>query len=72
MIKDSKLLASFEKRFISESRLSYEKALDLIEAMLEEALSLGIMPPDNPLEGIETDIRVARIINSCSKSSSQK
>jgi len=50
--------------------LDFAKSLKIFTEMWKEAVSLGIMPPDDPMEGIETDIRVARILNSCSKNSS--
>jgi len=31
--------------------------------MWEEGISLGVLPPKHPLEGIEVDIKIARIIN---------
>lgn len=50
--------------------MEYTEAIKLFTEMWKEAVSLGIMPPDDPMEGIETDIRMARILNSCSKNSS--
>jgi len=32
--------------------------------MLEEAIYLKVFPPGNPIEGIDVDIRIAKIINS--------
>ena len=37
--------------------------------MWKEGVALGILPLDNPLEGIETDIRIASALNSCLKNS---
>ncbi len=68
MIKDKAYLKNFENEFISRQKLPYEKALKIFEAMWEEGVSLGVLPPKDPLEGIEVDIRVAKILNSCSKS----
>lgn len=68
MIKDNAYLKNFENELISKQKLPYEKALKIFEAMWEEGVSLGVLPPKDPLEGIEVDIRVAKILNSCSKS----
>lgn len=73
MIKDEKLLREFEDRIIKEEgRLSFSYSLRIFESLWKEAMALGILPSSNPLEGIETDIKIARILNSCLKSSSQR
>jgi len=37
--------------------------------MWQEAVQLGALPLKDPMEGIEADIALARVLNSCSKSS---
>lgn len=69
MVKNPKLLGIFEDEELRKERLPYKEALKIFEAMWKEAVNLGIFPPKNPLEGIEDDIRLARILNSCSKKS---
>lgn len=65
MIKRPSLVQKFENEFIARSgTLPYEKALKLYESMWQEAVTFGIFPPKNPLEGIEVDIRIARALNS--------
>jgi hypothetical protein len=69
MIKNPQMLRKFEDSFIrARGNLFHEKALKLFEAMWAEGVRLGTLPSKEPLEGIETDITVARILNSCSKS----
>lgn len=68
MVKDTRLLAEFEDQQLRKERLSYAQALKIFEAMWKEAVNLGILPSKDPLEGIEKDIELARILNSCSKS----
>lgn len=68
MVKDARLLAKFEDEQLRKERLSYSQALKIFEAMWKEAVNLGILPLKDPLEGIEKDIELARILNSCSKS----
>ena len=68
MIKNPNILEQFEKQRIKEEKLSFEEALKIFEAMWEEGVNLGVLPPKDPLEGIEVDIRIARILN-CLKSS---
>ena len=69
MIKNHKLLDELERQETRSEHLSYQDALRLFEAMWQEAMALGAFPLKNPLEDIEVDIRLARILNLCSKSS---
>ena len=64
MIKDLNLWKNFEKLFLKKEQLSYKNSLKIFEALWREAVSLKVLPPKNPLEGIETDLRIARILNS--------
>ncbi len=70
MIRNSEILRQLEENFIkNEGSLTLTQSLKLYEALWREAESLGIFPPEDPLEGIEKDIRLARILNSCLKNS---
>ena len=68
LIKNSDVLERFEREMIKKEKLSFEQALALFEAMWQEGVNLGVLPPKNPLEGIEVDIRIARILNCLKKS----
>ena len=73
MIKNPDLLKKLEDEFIrNESRLNYRQSLKLFTDMWEEGVRLGILPPKDPLEGLEVDIKIAKVLNSCLKNSSQK
>jgi hypothetical protein len=61
--KDSRLLTEFEKTRRSGSRPDYLRSLQTFEALYEEATYLGVFPLKNPLEGLEVDIRIAKVIN---------
>lgn len=71
MIKYGKQLKKFETDFITghigEGKLSRRAALKIFEAMWREAIALDALPSENPLEGIEVDIRIAKTLNLCSK-----
>jgi hypothetical protein len=67
MIRNFEYLNRFEKEWIAQHKLPYEQALRLVESMWQEGVALGVLPPENPLEGIEVDFRIARILNSCSR-----
>lgn len=72
MVKNSLLLREFEYLFQKkEGRLSFEKAMEIFTSLRQEVKDLKIIPLKDPLEGIEVDIRIAKILNSCSKNSSQ-
>jgi len=63
MIKDARLLAEFEDIELSKEKSDYLSALRIFEAMWKEAVLLGVLPLKDPLEGIEVDIKIARILN---------
>ena len=67
MIKNQELLEKFETKLIASQKLSYEENLKIFESMWNLACELKIFPPENPMEGIEKDIELARILNLCSK-----
>ncbi|GAB4417211.1 MAG: hypothetical protein OHK0032_13270 [Thermodesulfovibrionales bacterium] len=67
MIKNPSLLQKFEDSFIKSEPMSFDRAMRLFTALYNEAKTFGVFPPEDPMEGIEVDIRVARIINSCLK-----
>jgi hypothetical protein len=63
MIKNTEKLNSFYQQIIKKENISYKKALSIFEAMLEEAVSLGIINSENVLDGLEVDLRIAKAIN---------
>jgi hypothetical protein len=69
MIRDAHTLRRFEDDLLERGpQPSFREALELYEAMWKEGNALGILPLSNPLEGIEVDIELARVLN-CSKNS---
>ncbi len=67
MKKNNKILNSFENTYQKRSSLGYKEKLRIYESLWKEACNLKIFPLKDPLEGIEADIRIAKILNSCSK-----
>jgi len=65
MIKDVEYLARFEREELEKENFTYEEALRIFEAMWREGIAFGVLPTRDPMEGIETDIKVASILNSC-------
>jgi len=73
MVKNPEILQKFKNNFYkSEGPLPFSHSLKIFTAMWVQGIKLGILPPKNPLEGIETDIKIAKVLNSCLKNSCQK
>ncbi|MFP3870624.1 MAG: hypothetical protein ACLFVT_07080 [Syntrophobacteria bacterium] len=64
MIRDQELWKRFEAKLSREKPASLEENLRIVEALYQEARGLGVFPSSDPLEGIEVDIKVARVVNS--------
>jgi len=63
MIRDNELLTEFEREYLRQEKTDYFSSLRLFEEMWKEGVFLGVLPPKDPLEGIEVDLRIARILN---------
>ena len=57
----------FEMEFLRREKLDVVRNFQIEEALYQEAVSLGIIPLKNPLDGLEVDIKIARVINRVSK-----
>ena len=60
-------LQLFEMEFLRRGKLDVVRNFKIEEALYQEAISLGIIPLKNPLDGLEVDIKIARTINCVSK-----
>jgi len=67
MIKNAKLLEQLQDEFLVKETLSLEKKLEQLDSLLEEYRALNPNFDRDIMDGIETDIEIARIINTCSK-----
>lgn len=63
MIRNAHLLREFERAQLKAAPPDYFHNLRLFEALYREARDLGVLPGDDPLEGLDKDIRVARAMN---------
>jgi hypothetical protein len=63
MVKNAKKLQAFEALRIGAEKVNVEQNLRILDALYEEALMLGALPPKDPLDGIEVKIRVAKAVN---------
>lgn len=57
-------LAAWERERTRGVPPDHARNLRIAEALLAEARSLGVWPPEDPLGGIDVDIRIARAVNS--------
>jgi hypothetical protein len=67
LIKSEDAVRELEKSLIRREKPPFLKNLRLVEAMHKEAVFLGAFPPQDKLSGLDVDIRIARAINSVSK-----
>ena len=68
MIRDTVYKQQFEDDLARrEGRPDHAKSLKIFTQLWDEGRAKGGLPPVDPMDGIETDVRVARILNSCSR-----
>ena len=67
MVKDVPELDRFEKELLRLRKPDPAKNFRIIEALYDEAVALGAIPLKDPLNGIEVDIKIAKVVNSVSK-----
>jgi hypothetical protein len=63
MIRNRRAIDLFENSLVRLSIADYQRNLQIFEALYREACLLGVLPLKDPLDGIESDIRLARIMN---------
>ncbi len=68
MITNRKKFKEFEKNLLKNEKLDIIQNFKIVEALYREAVTLQVIPLKNPLEGLEIDIKIARVVNSVSKS----
>jgi len=63
MIQNASILRSFENALTRREPADHRRNLVIFEAMYSEARTLGIIPLQNSLDGIDVDIRLAGVLN---------
>jgi hypothetical protein len=53
----------FEMELVKREKVDIERNFRVVDALYKEAVTLGIMPLKNPLDGIEVDLKIAKVIN---------
>ena len=57
-------LLKFELDFLREEKAEIARNFHIVGALYKEAVTLGIIPLKNPLDGIEVDLKIAKVVNS--------
>lgn len=63
MVKNAAALEQFETDFVRSQPADIHRNLAIVEALAQEAEALGVFRRQDPLEGIETIVRVAQAVN---------
>jgi len=66
MIRDDEF-EEFEIELLRNGNLDLKKKFKILEALYKEAVTLGVFPLRDSLEGLDVDIRIAKVVNSVSK-----
>ncbi|MEM0964022.1 MAG: hypothetical protein AAGK21_15955 [Bacteroidota bacterium] len=56
-------LAALDRALARDRPVDVARNFRIVEALRQEAIALGAWPPEGPLAGVETDARVARVLN---------
>jgi hypothetical protein len=63
MVKNAAMLQQFEMEFMRSQPADFRRNLAIVEVLAHEAETLGVFRRKDPLEGIETIVRIARAVN---------
>jgi hypothetical protein len=63
MIQNPALLKAFERSITREQPVNYRQNLLIFEALYFEARALGVLPLKDPLDGIDVDLHLARVLH---------
>ena len=64
MVKNAEVFDRFEKKLLKKSKDDYKRNFKIVESLYRHARKLRKFPSRNKLEGIEIDIKIAKILNS--------
>ena len=64
MISDRGELEKFEKELIRSEKVDLHRNFAILDALYEEAVALGVFPLQDPLDGFDVDLKIARVVNS--------
>ena len=64
MITNYKKVQKFERELIKKEKVNFIRNFRIADALYHEAIELRIIPLKNPLDGLDIDIKIARVVNS--------
>lgn len=64
MITNPRILRKFEMEIQRKEKINISKNFRIIDALYDEAVTLRAIPMRNQLDGLEIDIKIARVVNS--------
>jgi hypothetical protein len=67
MISNIKIVNKFENRLIAKEKVNIKRNYRIFEALYREAVTLGVFPLKDPLEGLDAKAKFVRKINRVSK-----
>lgn len=67
MMSDYKKFKNFEQELIKKEKVDIKRNFQIVDALYREAVELGVIPLKDPLNGLKIDIRIAKVVNSVSK-----
>ncbi len=68
LITNPKKLLEFKKKLLKKEKVDIMQNFRIVEVMYREAVTLRAIPMEDPLDGLEIDIKIARVVNNVSKS----
>jgi transcriptional regulator with XRE-family HTH domain len=57
-------LLRLELNLLRKEKADYGRNFRIVDALYDEAVALGAFPLKNPLDGIEVDLKIAKVVNS--------
>ena len=63
MIKDQAFWEAWEAQYIASEPPDFRRNLEIFKALAEYARSMGRFPPASSLDGVESRIELARVLN---------
>ena len=66
MIKDLKEWYAFERSLLRSEGVDWQQNFRIVEALYVQASALGAFPLQDPLDGLDVDIKIARVMKSVS------
>ena len=63
-VRKRRELLKFENDFLREEKVDSVRNFHIVEALYKEAVTLGVIPLKNHLDGIQVDLKIAKVVNS--------